>query len=140
VTRENDGVSHWDVAVRPSLSPGWPNSERTELVEGEHPVRETLQHLLDAVQLGVAIGDLTDPQAPVQTSLLSTDDDTTDHEITNVALSPDGGILAVSEYDGTVRLYNITDPTKPLQALIDAVATGRPLDLYRPDPPSTNHR
>jgi WD40 repeat protein len=51
-----------------------------------------------------------------------------------VALSPDGGILAVSEYDGTVRLYNITDPTKPLQALIDAVATGRPLDPYRRAP------
>jgi len=33
-----------------------PDPEGTELVEGEDPVREAFQHLLDAVELGVAFG------------------------------------------------------------------------------------
>ncbi len=111
VSYEQHTVGLWDVPTRRAVKylnvPGLTATALTGriLVTGDY--RGT-----------VRLWDLTDPRAPVQTSLLSTDDKTTDHEITNVALSPDGGTLAVSEYDGTVRLYNITDPTKPLVARV----------------------
>jgi hypothetical protein len=39
----------------PTRLSGGPDPERPELVEREHPVRETLQHLFDPVQLGLAL-------------------------------------------------------------------------------------
>jgi hypothetical protein len=39
----------------PARPGGGPDPERPELIEREHPVRETLQHLLDPVRLGVAL-------------------------------------------------------------------------------------
>ena len=35
---------------------GGPDAERSELVERECPVREVMQHVLDAVELGVPVG------------------------------------------------------------------------------------
>jgi hypothetical protein len=39
----------------PARPGGGPDAERPELIEREDTVRETLQHLLDAVQLGIAL-------------------------------------------------------------------------------------
>jgi hypothetical protein len=41
---------------RPAGTCGRPDPERAELVEGEDPVREVLQYMLDAVEFGVAVG------------------------------------------------------------------------------------
>jgi len=40
----------------PARACGGPDSERAELVECEDPVREAVQHLLDPVEFGVALG------------------------------------------------------------------------------------
>jgi hypothetical protein len=41
---------------RPAGACGGPDSQGLELVEGEDPVREAVQYLLDPVELGVAFG------------------------------------------------------------------------------------
>lgn len=40
----------------PTGACGGPDPERAELVEGEDPVRETVHHFLDPVQLRLALG------------------------------------------------------------------------------------
>ncbi|GLP64192.1 hypothetical protein TUSST3_08120 [Streptomyces sp. TUS-ST3] len=40
----------------PARASGGPDTKRAELVEREHPVREAFQHVLYAVELGVALG------------------------------------------------------------------------------------
>lgn len=40
----------------PTGTGGGPDPERPELVEGEDPVREAFEHLLDTVELGVTLG------------------------------------------------------------------------------------
>ncbi|GHD07399.1 hypothetical protein GCM10010313_26530 [Streptomyces violarus] len=44
------------VAFGPARTSGGPDSERAELVEGEDPVGEVVQDLLDPVQLRLAVG------------------------------------------------------------------------------------
>jgi hypothetical protein len=50
------GQSVGAFARGPARACGGADAERAELVEGEDPVREVLQHVLDAVELGLAFG------------------------------------------------------------------------------------